>query len=163
MDCEKAKRLLMEYIDGELEGALRDELEGHLRSCHGCNEAKEMLLASSVAPFRNAQRLKAPEHLWRAIREAIEGRTPRRSVLDGALERFLAPLRARRPALALATAVAILLAAITFLPSLTERPATLATYMEEQAEFFIYLADENGGSSVADLTTIGTDIEEYLL
>jgi predicted anti-sigma-YlaC factor YlaD len=163
MDCKKIEGLLTEHIDGELNNGLRRGVEEHLQSCYNCRQLKEMLVESSIEPLKGAQRVNAPEDLWQKIKDKIEERTPTGSIPDLVLERLLLPMRARRPAIALAAAVVILLLAITIIRLPMEKPSAIATYMEEQADFFIYLADENGAGSAADLTNIGTDIEEYLL
>lgn len=39
MDCKRDRETLTAYVDGELEGAERAELESHLASCAACSDA----------------------------------------------------------------------------------------------------------------------------
>ncbi|MDH3980417.1 MAG: mycothiol system anti-sigma-R factor [Gammaproteobacteria bacterium] len=36
IDCEKALRHLLEYLDQELEGTLQHQMEQHMSSCRSC-------------------------------------------------------------------------------------------------------------------------------
>jgi predicted anti-sigma-YlaC factor YlaD len=162
MDCEKIKSLLTEYIDGELGNGPRGEIESHLQSCHNCRRLKEALTESSVEPLKMAQRVKAPEDLWQKIKGKIE-ETKEGPIAESVLERLRLALHVRRPAIALATAAVVLLIAIAIITSQMQRPGPIARYIEEQADFFIYLAGENGTGYTVDAADIGTDIEEYLL
>ena len=72
--CENFETHLNEYVDGELQGDFRKELEDHLAACPQCRqterEVRDLLqhardLPKSIQPERD---------LWAGIRERIEGK-----------------------------------------------------------------------------------------
>jgi len=154
MGCKRIRDLLSEYIDGELDSRLSAEIKQHLLSCDGCRQIHEAILESSVNPLMGSEKLKAPKHLWGQIRDSIE---------ETEIKRALLPLFAHKPAFSLVTAAVIILIAIVAIKLPGKEANTVASYMEDQLEFFKYLADENGAGQDADMIDIGTDIEKYLL
>lgn len=41
IDCEQVLRQIELYLDGELEGPLRVEIQGHLSECHPCMDRSD--------------------------------------------------------------------------------------------------------------------------
>jgi anti-sigma factor (TIGR02949 family) len=54
LSCDEALRLLAEHLDGELDGARRDEVEAHLARCRSCFSRAdfERQLKSRLAALR---------------------------------------------------------------------------------------------------------------
>ncbi|MEE8359708.1 MAG: zf-HC2 domain-containing protein [Candidatus Omnitrophota bacterium] len=154
MDCKKIRDLLSEYIDSELNGRLSVEINQHLSSCDGCRQIHEAILGSSVNILRRSERTKAPEDLWERIKAGLEEKKPNRP---------FAPLFIQQPAFSLATAVAIIIIAITAIKLPGRETGVVASYMEDQIEFFEYLANGNGLGQEAEMIDLGTAIEKYLL
>ena len=154
MNCKKIRDLLSEYIDGELEHRLSSEIEQHLSSCDGCRQIHKAILESSVNILRGSEKTKAPEDLWERVKAGLEEREPQRS---------LAPLFIQRPAFSLATAAVVIIIAITVIKLPSKETGAVALYMEDQVEFFEYLANENSLGQESDMIDLGTDIEKYLL
>ena len=70
-DCEKARRSLDSYADGELDGAAMAEVRRHLESCSACDDAAAGRKRLSRAVRRAVRHEAAPESLRAKIREAI--------------------------------------------------------------------------------------------
>lgn len=68
--CKKSVDLLLDYLDGDLEGELRSKLEAHLGACPPCLEF-----------------LKAYEQTPRLCRKALSTKMP--AELDDKLQAFL--------------------------------------------------------------------------
>ena len=160
MNCERMKDLIGDYIDDELGEALREEVKKHLNACGKCRQMGEALRGLAIEPLKKAEKIKAPEEIWQRIRMRIEQEEVARLLPDLA-EKLRAFARLRKPTFAVATCITIILAAllITRLPLNGQK--ALNAYIEEQIEFFSYLADEEEPDySGMDL---GTAVEEYLL
>ncbi len=154
MDCKKIRDLLSEYIDSELNGRLSVEIDQHLSSCDGCRQIHEAILGSSVNILRGSEKAKAPEDLWERVKTGLEEKKPNRS---------FAPLFIQRPAFSLAIAAVVIVIAITAIKLPGRETGAVASYMEDQVEFFEYLANGNGLVQEAEMIDLGTAIEKYLL
>ena len=77
MNCEQAKSLLSEYIDGELPAAEDTAVKKHLARCEACRAEFEAL-ERTVALVRSLPRAEAPEGLERDIKVALDRRAARR-------------------------------------------------------------------------------------
>jgi hypothetical protein len=69
ISCEEALRLLVEHLDGELDGAHRDDVERHLSLCRGCFSRAEFEkgLKSHLATLRQQPVQSAFEERIRAL------------------------------------------------------------------------------------------------
>jgi hypothetical protein len=75
MRCKKAKKLISDYVDGELNSTERSSLEGHLESCEECRKILEDYKSIAGA----AQKLDAGSpspYLWTRIKQRIEASVP---------------------------------------------------------------------------------------
>ena len=63
--------ILTDYIDNQLEGAIKERLERHLRQCSACQAFAKEVKNDLVRPFEKASRQEVPEHLWSNIQEKI--------------------------------------------------------------------------------------------
>ena len=71
--CRDLLERLSEYIDGELEASICDEIEGHLADCEPCVRFIRSL-RSTVAHVGGVPRAEMPDELKRACVEAYEKR-----------------------------------------------------------------------------------------
>jgi len=71
IDCEEALRRLMEYLDAELQGDSRREMEQHLERCRSCFSRVEFekRLKAHTADLR---REPVPPELERRIRALVD-------------------------------------------------------------------------------------------
>ncbi|HZX10515.1 MAG TPA: zf-HC2 domain-containing protein [Acidobacteriota bacterium] len=75
MRCKKAKKLISDYIDGELDSSKRSSLEKHVEECEECQKFMEDY--KSIA--RTAQELEAGSpspYVWTRIKQGVEAQTP---------------------------------------------------------------------------------------
>jgi anti-sigma factor RsiW len=163
MRCDRIKELIVDYIDGEVDGALREEIARHLKGCPDCGRMEQSLRSLSVEPLRSAQRLQAPAELWQRVRDSIE-RKRRPHVAPFPAVRWIDIALARRPAFALAAVVVIVLgAAFLFERTMTSR-TSVESYIEEGA---LFLSQLERGADIeypdTDDVDLGTSIESYLL
>ncbi len=74
MNCASCERHLSAYIDDELGGALRQEMEAHLDLCSACRADLQDHLAAWEAALQLPSG-PAPEELWQGVTEALEETT----------------------------------------------------------------------------------------
>lgn len=114
-NCEQILELLKGgYLDNELDGATREQVNQHLEECPACRQIKGNLEAISLA-LRNMSRVNPPENLWARIQADI--RTERGPRINPSKNISAARFRyffAQRKALALAAAAMLVVAAIGF-------------------------------------------------
>ncbi len=164
MICEEIRNLIGDYIDGELDGDRLREVKEHLGACAACKKFEETLRRAAIAPFKTAERLKAPDEIWFNVRSAIEARQTRRLHPSLLLNKLVAPFLIRRKsALALAAVAVVLLLAVFVLRGPFTTQNIVNSYLEEQAKFLSYLTAEDGSSSYFNDIDLGTTIEKYLL
>jgi len=152
MNCKKVKELLMtDYVDGELRSDIQQKIKQHLASCSDCRRLEESLQKKAIEPFRNAQKVQAPDIVWEGIKEAIA--TPQEAPV------FII----RRPAFALAAVAMLIFLTTIFVRPFFISPGPVTEYIEEQAEFFAYLDNAASGIVNGEDEGLGTAIEEYFL
>ena len=152
MNCKKVKELLMtDYVDGELRPDIRSKIKEHLAGCSDCRTLEEALQRKAVEPFRNAQKVQAPDIVWEGVKEAIA--VPERAPV------FII----RRPAFSLAAVAALIFLTIIFARPFFISHGPVTEYVQEQAEFFAYLDTGANGFMDEEDRGLGTSIEEYFL
>ena len=165
MNCRKVKELLSGYIDKELPVELMEHVARHLESCDLCRKSEMDLRMLAVAPFRQAERLDVPDHLWSNIRNTIINQRTKEEA--GLVRRILRPFIMRKPVLAFATLTLCILFAVVFVtrhPFEKQDPAVTGL-LQEQLDFMSQLSSGgpltlyNGKGS----NDFGTSIEEFLL
>jgi anti-sigma factor RsiW len=73
MTCDEARPLLNARMDGELDAALRADVDAHVKTCVFCTQDAEMLETVSMAVRDEISRNPAPQHLRDSIRFALRG------------------------------------------------------------------------------------------
>ena len=90
--CEEFQSRLTWWLDGELEEALREELQHHLSTCLPCREALESQQRERVWIRQNDLELLPSPELWRKIRRTIQQESDqRRPGIAGRLWNLLFP------------------------------------------------------------------------
>lgn len=115
IDCEGILSLLKSgYLDNELDGATRERVSQHLEECPACRRIRENLEEISLA-LRNTPRANPPATLWPRIQADIRPeRVPRIKLSENISAARFKYFFVRRNALALATAAALVVAAVGF-------------------------------------------------
>ena len=75
MNCKKAKKLISDYVDGELDMTKRSSLEEHLESCKECRK----ILEDYKRIAGTARQLEAgypSPYVWTRIKQRLETSTP---------------------------------------------------------------------------------------
>ena len=163
MKCDKIRKLVIaDYIDGELESALKEKVEEHLKGCRGCAEFASSVRTYAVEPFGKARREKVPEEVWEKVKGAVTVQE-REGVLEGirgALEEVFGAVKPRYAMAAVAT-VCLFVVIIFGVSSLKKE--MLNSYLMEQVDFMVSLSANGTNSNTAATEDFGTDIEEFLL
>jgi len=75
MKCEKAKRLIVDYVYHELSEKQRKKLEEHIASCWGCSfELKS--IQKTITLVESQTKMEIDEQLWKESWREIENRLP---------------------------------------------------------------------------------------
>jgi hypothetical protein len=75
MRCKKAKKLISDYIDGELDSSQRSSLEDHLEECEECRKFME----DTQRIAHTAQELEAGSpspYVWTRIKHGLKAQSP---------------------------------------------------------------------------------------
>ena len=71
--CEKMRDLILtDYLDGELDELVRQNVERHLRDCTNCRGLAEDVKKKLVLPLTQTIDKEVPERVWLSIKEKIE-------------------------------------------------------------------------------------------
>lgn len=171
MGCKKIQNLIMtDYLDGELKGARREEVEEHIKKCKTCSEYKEKLWKAGVRPFQGAKEITPPAVVWEKIEGRLDAEEAKLSEKNGgfgfleALNRTLSRLFLHpKPALAVVLGVVLVLVVFstTRLPWQTSEKIA-GTYLIEQVEFLNQLGSAENGTD-EDNGSLGTTIETFFM
>lgn len=75
MRCKKAKKLISDYIDGELDSSKRSSLEKHLETCEECQKFMEDY--KSIAHTAQELETGSPSpYVWTRIKQGVIAQTP---------------------------------------------------------------------------------------
>ena len=164
MRCAKARKLIMDYIDGELSKPEEKEFTGHLASCPECKRLVESARLSSVEPFRKAQKQKAPAGLWYQIKDSIADKEKKVPSFSPAWQRWLDSLQIRRRVLVPAMVTMTIIIFVFIFGNLMLRQNPVNSYLAEQLQFMSELGG-NGEESYLGITDIDMDtsIEQYFM
>ena len=171
MNCKKIQDLLMtDFLDGELEGSRRQQIDDHLKTCPACLEVKQHILEASVHPFQGLTQIKPPKSVW----EKIEGRLDQEERQPVMMRKIAHLVETTRegcakifslPKPVLAVALGAILVVVVFatlkLPVYHQQEIT-GTYLAQEMSYLhqlgnakVELVDENG--------SLGTAIETLFL
>ena len=159
MKCEKIKKLLFAgYVDGELSSGLKAEVAAHLESCEKCRALEAKIRAAAITPFENAARPVPSESVWLNIKAAVE---PRQA--ENHVEIFLSKLRyalaPREPVFALATAMVLVVALVSFKAYHDRQERMISYFIDDQLLFLDSLGNGNG----AQAEDIGIPMEDMFM
>lgn len=172
MNCRDVKKLILtDYLDAEAPESVRAQVKAHLDACSACAAFERTVREKVSLPFRALAPEQPPEALWQRIRESVAADSQAGPVpgdeqfapsFSARLRDFLAEaFGIRKPALAFATALSlILLTVLVFQPARRER-ALVRDYLKEQ-RMFLAAADQPFNGAMGDDFSLGTAIEKYL-
>ena len=166
MKCDKIQELILtDYIDGQLDSSAKQDIETHLRECSKC---REFLLAAekTTIPFNELDKVRAPEHIWQAIKSAIEQK--RQPFVSNVVVDFVRNIKSfiilPKPRLAIISAlVMIVLATVIAGQNLSNKTMIIDDYLSEQVLFLESLNQGAINGDSEDYLNLGTSIEEFFL
>lgn len=145
MNCREIQDIIItDYVDNELDGNTKREIDRHVQGCVSCREFMDAVLKTSVEPLRAATPAVPPAFLWQRIANGLER--------PAAPEGFLSFLR---PAWINALAVASMLAFSLFSGNYLARDIWFA---RTQATETVEVADSLGLNTLGDMP--GNQVEQ---
>ena len=118
MNCERIKDLIKtDYIDNEINQALKKEVKRHLDACADCRQFEKTLRQAVIEPFKKEEKVQPPEFLWSRIKERIEREQEEQKgegFFVGLKNKLEAIFSIPKPAFALATIMVIILMVAVF-------------------------------------------------
>jgi len=166
MHCKKIKDLLMtDFIDGQMDAKLYEQVRGHLKTCKQCGQFERVLRRSVVEPFAKLGKVKPPDSVWQKIKEDIIRTEHGQSAgVLAWLKNYLHGLfRAPQPVLAFAATLLIFLLTAGIAHELLNGRRTINAYVQEQEEFVSNLNSEEENSLTMNHNGLDTVLDEYYL
>ncbi len=117
MNCIEVHNLLSEYLDGEIQGTEREDVQKHLAQCESCAQAFAVLQSTSRL-LSEAQELEPPVGLLEQIEVATINRPTLGQKVRNALEQLTRVPASARWTMASAAAAAVVLFAVMSNPGL---------------------------------------------
>lgn len=157
--CKRIRRrILYDYIDGELDKEERARLERHLHDCVDCSSLVKKIREELVLPFRETIPRQAPEHLWPLIKERIEKEAYYINPLKGFIAKLSYPFSSRFAAPVFSSFILLVLIASMLLHNLQ----VSGIREGEREEYMLDLLSANFIQGSTD-SGLGTSIEEHFL
>lgn len=128
MDCREALKHLFDYVDGELVGSSKIEVESHFAICQGCQRRIDFERNWKAMLKEKLSVSKAPSELKARIRVQIEEET-------GVSQKRFALSTLFKPQLALAIAALVMILGIYFFGLRQTVPQIVAEFVEEHEEY----------------------------
>jgi len=75
MKCKDVRKMLSDYIDGQLDAAVRAEMRTHLAACRGCLH-ELLVLRASMDRLLSLRKLRAPDDFLESVYNRLELRVP---------------------------------------------------------------------------------------
>lgn len=143
MECKKWQdRLMMEYVDKELDPSAHAEVERHLAACPDCREFLEAVQKTAMLPFKEAGEMQPEDAVWQKIEERILAERKHSWGWFGGLADHLAPFfRLSAPAFRMAFAAALVLVVVVVAQWPSSYADPVYGYISEQMTFMSGLKD----------------------
>ncbi|MCK4532277.1 zf-HC2 domain-containing protein [bacterium] len=165
MNCEEIKQLLMtDYIDGEINKELKEEVEKHLDLCDDCRQLKQNLQGISGDLFKKIEQTKVSDLVWARIENSVSKEKKQSKGILAGLMNYLQPdFFIRKPVFSTTLILAGVFLAIIFTKGSFNNRKTANSYLKEQVEVFVYLDADGTEFLETENIDFGTGIEEYFL
>jgi predicted anti-sigma-YlaC factor YlaD len=155
MKCKHIKKIISEYLDGELDEKTQKTVEEHLKGCNECTRLTETVQKAAFSPFKGAERVFPSDAVWQNVKEAI---TEERVGFASTLKEDLSNIFTKRRLVPAFASAAVLLICAVLMANIYFGKTSVNEFLTDQGDFLIALsADENGEMD------FGTNIEEFLL
>ncbi len=158
--CKEFKDIILtDYIDGELDGKVKDQIEGHLRVCSQCREFADEVKAQLITPFQQTLRANVPEKLWRSIEESIVKENEQVHPAVNWIDRLVQSLTFPRLAPVVLSFILFISAGLWLLNS--RQGSQVAG--SDPGEYVADVLDSVNDLAQTDTNSFGTSIEQYFL
>ena len=153
--CEQFKDLILtDYIDGEADQTVKQQIDAHLLVCPDCLRLAEEVKKNAVVPFTQVSREAVPDGIWEGIKERIGQEAPWHTRVQD----FVSALAGPRAVPAFAGLVLLTLVWSTVLHDQQLRQVK----EKEQGEYLVSVLSSTDQSAETD-NTAETPIETYFL
>jgi len=159
-NCKNFKDLILtDYIDGQLDIALKEQVESHLHQCASCQSFAREVKENLIVPFEKASHQEVPSYLWRQIQEKIyEESSSRLGVLD-VMRGWIKGITFPRLVPVFCSFMMFFLIGTTFLYN---QQAKLAQD-QERGSYLAFILTSSTAVSPVGGNDLGTPIEKYFL
>jgi anti-sigma factor RsiW len=158
--CDQYKDLILaDYIDGELDKDLAENLEAHLLDCGDCRAFLKEVKNNAAMPFQKVLQQPVPVGLWSTIRQNIEQENRETDPLAEFIDRLKGLIVFPRLVPVLASiALMFMVGSVTLNTVQVQRAQD-----KDQGEYLVAMLSPTGSSAQGDNNDLGTPIEHYFL
>ena len=159
MLCKAIKDLVLtDYLDQQLDGELKGNIESHLATCPDCAAFARDVQKTLADPFKSIVRQKVPERVWESIKANIPVKVSLADKVTGLLERITPVFSFPRLSPILAgVAVMLIVGATVFYGQQAKQ-----VRVKEQVEYLAYLLTP-ADPQESENSSMETPIEKYFL
>ncbi len=180
MDCKKCQELILtDYLDGEIEGGLKNTLEQHMAVCDDCQGYFESAQKTVLQPLVNAKRnVLSKDAIWSRLQNDIHAEHEYKDEPEGQMNilgRLKSLIFMPKPVFALATFLAVIMTFLIWNSSINQSHlvqndqnkkrlitkkgmGTIQTQKEDEVEYIAFCFEQS-----EDFKDYGTSMEEYFL
>lgn len=158
-NCRKIRDLILtDYADGQLEKTVRQSIDKHISECQACSKFYNEVKSKAIDPFKNTERLQAPDYLWDSIAKSIEDEKAKPRKVFTVSDIFKAPIFSPKFSLAWGTFIIIILTAFI----LFKNVQLDSLKKNEMGAYLVNMLDSSVAGG-ADINGFGTPLEDYFL
>jgi predicted anti-sigma-YlaC factor YlaD len=163
MRCEAVQDLILtDYLDGEVEDAVGEQIVAHLAVCRGCDEFDAAVHKTATELFSKSKSPVTPPEIWPMIRTRLEKeRLPRTVSAARVWERLGTMITPRTLAAASASMGAAVLVLTLWTKGLDSTPVQSSVDPQLEIEHMTFLVE--GPPETEPAESFDTAIEEYFL
>ncbi|MCB9757975.1 MAG: zf-HC2 domain-containing protein [Candidatus Omnitrophica bacterium] len=158
--CNSLKELILtDYLDGETNLAIRQQINDHLSACSDCRLFAQDVKQKLVVPFEKAPQETVPEHVWSSIKEQIEKETSVEVESESLLSKVVQFFTIPHLVPVMGSLVIVLVVSVLFF----KKHQLQQVKVREQVEYLAYLLESSVTMKESDRNVLKTPIEQYFL
>ena len=159
-NCKKFRDLILtDYIDAQLDIAIKTQVEEHLHECASCKAFAQEVKTSLVVPFEKVTRQEVHVYLWQEIEEKIQQQQNLSKSLWDLIQGWMEGITFPKlvPAVCSLAMLVFIGSAIFFNQQIKQ------AQNREQGSYLAYVLTSEGSTGQASNGDLGTPIEKYFL
>jgi predicted anti-sigma-YlaC factor YlaD len=158
--CNSLKELILtDYLDGETNLAIRQQINDHLSSCSDCRLFVQDVKQKLVVPFEKAPQETVPEHVWLSIKEQIEKETSAHVQGESLISKVVRFLTIPNFVPVMGSLVIVMVVSVLFF----QKQQMSQVQVREQVEYLAYLLESPVTIKESNSSVSKTPIEQYFL